>query len=87
MLAAVLCVWLLAAATHFHTDDQDSHHNRNVSHLCGFCGSLSSGGAAASGITFSPIVGPDAPFLIPADTQPPSLRLIVSHRSRAPPVA
>lgn len=87
LLAAVLCLWLIVAATHSHSDDQDQHKQRTVAHLCSVCGSLSSGGAAASDINFRPSIVPDAAPVLLAETPPPSIRLIVSHRSRAPPVA
>jgi hypothetical protein len=87
LLVAVLCLWLIVAATHSHSDDQDRHKHRTVAHLCSVCGSLSSGGAAASDITFRPSIVPDAAPVVMAETPPPSFRLIVSHRSRAPPVA
>lgn len=87
MLSLVLCLWLLAAATHLHGGDQDKHHTRAVAHVCGFCTSLSSGGAAVSVVSFEPTIVADAPPSVPADIQPPTVRLIISHRSRAPPVA
>jgi|SRR5688572_28982169 hypothetical protein len=87
LLAAVLCLWLVVAATHSHTNDQDQHKHRSVAHMCSVCGSLSSAGAAATVVTFHPTIVPDAAPLLCAGTSPPSLRLIVSHRSRAPPVA
>jgi hypothetical protein len=86
LLTAVMCLWLIVAATHSHTNDQDRDKHHAVAHLCSVCGSLSSGGAAASDITFRPNIVPDAAPLPVAETAPPSLRLIVSHRSRAPPV-
>lgn len=86
-LSLVLCLWLLSAATHSHTGDQDKHHTRAVAHACGFCNSLSSGGAAASVVGFGLAIVPDATPSVPRAIQPPTFRLIVSHRSRAPPVA
>jgi hypothetical protein len=86
LLAAALCLWLVVAATHSHTDQERAKHH-TVAHLCSVCGSLSSGGAAASEIAFRPSIVPDAAPVLPAETPPPSFRLIVSHRSRAPPVA
>src|SRR5687768_1585149 len=87
LLAAVLCLWLVVAATHSHANDHERHKHRSVAHLCSVCGSLSSGGAAATVVTFHPTIVPDAAPVLCADVSPPALRLIVSHRSRAPPVA
>lgn len=86
-VSAVLCLWLLAFATHFHTPDQDYQDTRSAAHLCGYCTSLSSAGATPHVGSIAIAVIPDEAPLIPADTQPPSSPLIVSHRSRAPPVA
>jgi hypothetical protein len=87
LLGAALCLWLIVAATHTHAGDQDLNKHRIVAHLCSVCGSLSSAGAAASEITFRPSIVPVAAPVPLAETLPPSCRLILSHRSRAPPVA
>jgi hypothetical protein len=87
LLAAVLCLWLVIAATHSHASDHDQHKHRVAAHLCSVCGSLATGGAAATVVTFRPSIFPDVAPARCVETLPPSLRLIVSHRSRAPPVA
>jgi len=85
LLAAVLCLWLVVAATHSHSSEQDQHKERSAAHLCSVCGSLSSGGPAATVVTFSPTIVPHEAPAIGAESPPPSFRLIVAHRSRAPP--
>lgn len=87
LLATVLCLWLVVAATHSHINDQDQHKHRSVAHLCSVCGSIASGGAAATVVTFRLTIVPDAVPVLCAELPPPSFRLIVAHRSRAPPVA
>jgi hypothetical protein len=87
LLAAVLCLWLVIAATHSHASEQDQHKHRSVAHLCSVCGSLASGGAAATLTTFDPTIVPDAAPALCAETPPRSFRPILSHRSRAPPAA
>jgi hypothetical protein len=87
LLAAALCLWLVIAATHSHANEHDQHKHRSVAHLCSVCASLASGGAAATVSTFRPAIVPDAAPALWAETPPPSFRLIVSHRSRAPPAA
>jgi hypothetical protein len=87
LLAAALGLWLFFAATHYHGPDQDQHKHRSVAHLCSICGSLASGGAAATVVTFDRTIVPDAAPARPVAMPDPVSRLIVSHRSRAPPVA
>jgi hypothetical protein len=85
VLAASLCLWILAAATHFHTplDDLGAHHT--AKELCGFCASLPAGGAAPAVWIFVP-TAQRWHFLAPAKLVP-VLRAIstASYRSRAPP--
>jgi hypothetical protein len=86
MLSMVICVWMLAAATHFHTplDDVDAHHS--AKELCGFCASLPAGGAAPTVWTFVPTAHRQhcsAPVeILPAV---PAVAA-ASYRSRAPPL-
>lgn len=83
----VICVWMLAAATHFHTplDEVDAHHG--AKELCGFCASLPAGGAAPVVWTFVPTQHRQF-VLAPAEILPvvPTVAA-ASYRSRAPPVA
>jgi hypothetical protein len=85
MLSMVVCLWMLAAATHFHTplDDLGSHHS--AKELCGFCASLPGGGAAPSVWTFVPTAHRQH-VSAPADIMPaiPTVS-VASYRSRAPP--
>jgi hypothetical protein len=81
----VVCLWMLAAATHFHTplDDLGAHHT--AKELCGFCASLPTGGAAPVVWTFVAIAHRQQ-FSAPAEITPalPSIA-VASYRSRAPP--
>ena len=85
VLAAALCLWMLATATHFHTplDDLGAHHT--AKELCGFCASVPSGGAAPAVWAF---VSSAQRWHFPALANlVPALRPIstASYRSRAPP--
>lgn len=85
VLSMVVCLWMLAAATHYHAplDDPGSHHS--AKELCGFCASLPAGGAAPSVSTFVPSA---LCRYVPASAEItlaiPSIR-VASYRSRAPP--
>jgi hypothetical protein len=85
VLSMVVCLWLLAAATHFHTplDDLGAHHTGKE--LCGFCASLPASGAAPTAWTFVPTEHRQhvsAPVeILPAF---PAVTT-ASYRSRAPP--
>ncbi|GFE79288.1 hypothetical protein GCM10011487_12880 [Steroidobacter agaridevorans] len=85
VLSMVICVWMLATATHFHTplDDVDTHHG--AKELCGFCASLPAGGAAPTVWTFVPTEHRQF-VLAPAEILPavPAVAA-ASYRSRAPP--
>lgn len=82
----VVCLWMLAAATHFHTplDDLGAHHD--AKELCGFCASIPTGGAAPSVWTFAPMAERQD-FSAPAEILPTFCSLpTASYRSRAPPI-
>lgn len=87
LLSLTLCLWMLASATHFHTqlDDVGTHHNANE--LCGFCASLPGAGAAPAACTFVPAAHrqhvPAPAAILPASP----LVATASYRSRAPPAA
>jgi hypothetical protein len=85
VLAAALCLWILAAATHFHTplDDLGAHHTGKE--LCGFCASLPAGAAAPAVSTFVS-TAQRWHFLAPAKLVPLLYAIsTASYRSRAPP--
>lgn len=86
MLSMVICMWMLAAATHFHTplDDVDAHHS--AKELCGFCASLPTGGAAPTVWTFVPTSHRQR-MLPPSEILPDVCTIAAaSYRSRAPPI-
>jgi hypothetical protein len=85
VLSVVVCLWMLAAATHFHTplDDLGAHHS--AKELCGFCASLPAGGAAPAVSTFVP-TAQRWHFPAPAEILPAFHAIsTASYRSRAPP--
>jgi hypothetical protein len=85
LLSMVVCLWTLAAATHFHTplDDLNAHHS--AKELCGFCASLPTGGAAPSVWTFVTTAHREH-VSAPAEILPALLPITTaSYRSRAPP--
>lgn len=87
VLSMVICVWMLAAATHFHTplDEADAHHS--AKELCGFCASVPTGGAAPTVWRFVPTEHRQF-VLAPTEILPVVPAVVAaSHRSRAPPVA
>lgn len=84
-LSMLVCLWMLATATHFHTplDDLGAHHG--AKELCGFCASVPTGGAAPSVWTFTPISHRQH-FSAPSEILPAFCSLLTaSYRSRAPP--
>jgi|SRR5687768_3718964 hypothetical protein len=85
VLSMVICLWMLASATHFHApfDDLDAHHT--AKELCGFCASLPAGGAAPAVWTFVPTEH-RWHFSAPAEIVPAFQAIATaSYRSRAPP--
>jgi hypothetical protein len=86
VLSMVICMWMLAAATHFHAplDDVDAHHS--AKELCGFCASLPAGGAAPTVWTFVP-TDHRQHVLAPAEILlAVPVVAVASYRSRAPPL-
>jgi hypothetical protein len=85
VLSVVVCLWMLAAATHFHTpfDDPGAHHT--AKELCGFCASLPAGGAAPAVWTFIP-TAQRWQLLAPSEIVPVLHAIGTAfYRSRAPP--
>jgi hypothetical protein len=85
LLSAVLCLWLLASATHFHAPDQ--HPHQSVHHVCGFCATLSAAGAAPSVVAFRSVVQPQEYFAAADDAHGFPRLVPASYQSRAPPAA
>jgi hypothetical protein len=46
VLAAALCLWMLALASHFHIGGYDADAHQGTHSLCAFCASVPSSGAA-----------------------------------------
>jgi hypothetical protein len=86
LLSMVLCLWMLASATHFHVQAEELGDQHTSQELCGFCVSLPGAGAAPSASVF--ITTTDRqPVSAPAEILPTVPSLIpASYRSRAPPV-
>ncbi len=85
LLSMMLCLWMLASATHFHTQAEDLTGQHTPNELCGFCVSLSGAGAAPSAFVFIPTADRQhipAPAEIVAAA---STLATASYRSRAPP--
>jgi hypothetical protein len=53
MLSAALCLWMLALATHFHSNDYDDDAHQSTHALCAFCASVPSTGAAPAVVAFA----------------------------------
>jgi hypothetical protein len=86
MLSAALCLWMLAQATHFHTDDHDHKSHQATHALCAFCASVPSTGAAPTAVAF--VSAPQLrPISSPAAVEPaiPSPTLS-RYYSRGPPL-
>jgi hypothetical protein len=86
VLSAALCLWMLALATHFHTNDYDDESHQGTHALCAFCATVPSTGAAPAAVAFisapqpPPIFCP--PPLAPTVTSPTLSR----YYSRGPPL-
>jgi hypothetical protein len=52
VLAAALCLWMLAVASHFHVSDYEDHAHKGTHALCAFCVSVPSSGAAPAVVAF-----------------------------------
>lgn len=84
VLTAALCLWMLAVASHFHTEDQDSHQGTHA--LCAFCVSVPSSGAAPVVVVF--IAAPQSHVLLPTVEILPVVTApaIARYYSRGPPL-
>lgn len=85
VLAAALCLWMLALASHFHSGDYgDDAHQAHA--LCAFCVSVPNSGAAPALVSFS--ATPDRHlFLRTADIALTVLAPAISpYYSRGPPL-
>lgn len=86
VLAAALCLWMLALASHFHVGDYGKDAHQGSHSLCAFCVSVPSSGAAPSVAAF--VAAPQLHFSLPtveivcAIGAPPISR----YYSRGPPL-
>jgi hypothetical protein len=86
VLAAALCLWMLALASHFHIggDNLDAHKGTHA--LCAFCASVPSSGAAPASVAF---VAPPRPHVtLPTAENLPTVNAPAAARyySRGPPL-
>ncbi|GFE84962.1 hypothetical protein GCM10011487_69620 [Steroidobacter agaridevorans] len=84
VLAAALCLWMLALASHFHNGEDDAHQATHA--LCAFCVSIPSSGAAPVAVAF--VAAPQLhTYLPPAEIAPTVVvRAISRYYSRGPPL-
>lgn len=52
VLAAALCLWMLALASHFHIGNYEDDAHQSTHSLCAFCISVPSSGAAPVVVAF-----------------------------------
>lgn len=85
VLAAALCLWMLALASHFHAADYDDAH-QGTHALCAFCVSVPSSGAAPVVVAF--VAAPRLQvFVPPAEILPVIAAPAISrYYSRGPPL-
>ncbi|WP_218042712.1 hypothetical protein [Steroidobacter gossypii] len=86
LLSMILCLWMLASATHFHVQAEELSGHHTAKELCGFCASLPGAGAAPAVSVFI-TTAERQQVAAPAEILPiaPSLPA-ASYQSRAPPV-
>lgn len=85
-LSAALCLWMLALATHFHTNDLDADSHQGTHELCAFCVSVPGAGAAPVVAAF--IVTPQLQtFIAPVEIVPTTAAPApAAYFSRGPPL-
>jgi hypothetical protein len=85
VLAAALCLWMLALASHFHIGDYDDAHQGSHA-LCAFCVSVPTSGAAPVVVAF--VATPHLPTSLPTAEIVPTLiaTAISRYYSRGPPL-
>jgi hypothetical protein len=82
-LAAMLCIWLIAFATHLHVSADDLQST--ATHACEFCASLAVG-APPSATTFTHQFQRPAPAAV-LRQQISAAPFLALYQSRAPPAA
>lgn len=85
VLAAALCLWMLAVASHFHAADYDDAH-QGTHALCAFCVSVPSSGAAPVVVAF--VAAPQLHGFVPPAAIVPVIAApaISGYYSRGPPL-
>lgn len=85
VLAAALCLWMLALASHFHAADYDDTH-QGPHALCAFCVSVPSSGAAPAVVAF--VAAPRLHVFVPPARIVPAIAApaISPYYSRGPPL-
>lgn len=86
VLAAALCLWMLAVASHFHIGDYADEAHQGAHSLCAFCASVPNTGAAPAVVAFAAAPSLQS-FLPPAEIVPaPAAPAISRYYSRGPPL-
>jgi hypothetical protein len=86
VLAAALCLWMLAVASHFHVNDYEDHGHQGTHALCAFCVSVPSSGAAPVVVAF--VAAPQLHTFFPSAEIVPTVVAPAFSRyySRGPPL-
>jgi len=85
-LAAALCLWMLALASHFHVGDYEDTGHQGTHAYCAFCVSVPNSGAAPVVIAF--VAAPERhAFTVVARLLPAAVAPALSgYYSRGPPL-
>lgn len=86
VLAAALCLWMLALASHFHVGDYEDTTHQGTHALCAFCVSVPNAGAAPVVVAF--VAAPQwHAFLAASEILPALVAPALSrYYSRGPPL-
>lgn len=86
-LSAALCLWMLAVATHFHTNDFEEESHQGAHALCAFCVSAPSTGAAPTAVLFI-VTAQQQSFPAPGEiVRTSAAPTAAAYYSRGPPLA
>jgi hypothetical protein len=87
VLAAALCLWMLALTSHFHLGGYDNDTHQGTHTLCAFCVSVPSSAAVPVVVAF--IAAPQLPDFAPSAAIVATVIAPASSRyySRGPPLA
>lgn len=86
VLAAALCLWMLALASHFHVSDYENDTHQGTHALCAFCVSVPSSGAAPVVVAF--VAAPQLHAFLPTVEILPTVvaPALSRYYSRGPPL-